>query len=218
MKKGIASAAHLHENVPPDWYFRSIQENVFQRYWHGRRFDEVTKLIEVNPKAKILDIGSADGVFTKKILDKSNAKEIIGIDVLKTSVDWANSHWKKEKRMNFRLGDAHKLKFKNGAFDAVFAFEVLEHVVSPEEVLREIKRILKPRGYAIFLVPTDSFLFKTGWDLVWTKTRGKVWDDTHIQSFTKSSLPDLARKVGYKVEEDKEFILGMLHLIKVRKI
>ncbi len=218
MKKGIAPAAQLHNKVPPDWYYKSIQENMFQRYWHGRRFSEVTRLIEVNPKANILDIGSADGVFTKKILDKSNAKEIIGIDVLKTSIDWANKHWSKEKRMKFEIGDAHKLKFKSDTFDAVFAFEVLEHVVSPEEVLREIKRILKSGGYAIFLVPTDSLLFKTGWDLVWTKTRGKIWDETHIQSFTKSSLPNLAKKVGYKVEVDKEFILGMLHLIKVRKI
>src|SRR5258708_39932497 len=101
------SAAELHKNVPPDWYFKSIKRNPFQRFWHKRRFKEVAKFIEPTPNGKILDIGSADGMFTKVILDKSKAKEIIGIDVLKTSVNWANKHWRTHKAMKFKIGDAH---------------------------------------------------------------------------------------------------------------
>ncbi len=216
MKKGIKSASHLHKNVPPDWYFRSIKENILQNYWHKRRFAEVGRLIE-HTEGKILDIGSADGVFTKVVLDKSGASQIIGIEALKSSVDWANSHWKKYKKMSFRIGDAHKLEFKANSFDAVFAFEVLEHVVSPDLVLKEIRRVLKRGGYAIFIVPTDSLLFKTLWDYVWTKTRGRIWDDTHIQSFKNGSLTELSKEVGFKIEVDKKFLLGCLQIIKVRK-
>src|SRR4051812_26064270 len=127
------TAAKLHENVPPDWYFSSIKRNPFQRFWHNSRFKEVSKFVEPTG-GKILDIGSADGVFTKVILDKSRAKEIIGIDVLKDSVDWANKHWRKNGELKFRLGDAHKLKFKNNIFDGVFALEVMEHVFEPQVV------------------------------------------------------------------------------------
>lgn len=216
MKKGIKSAAHLHENIPPDWYFRSIKENILQNYWHNRRFDEVKRLIEPI-KGKSLDIGSADGVFTKVALDKSGTSGIVGIEVLKSSVDWANSHWKKYKKMSFRVGDAHKLEFKENSFDAVFAFEVLEHVASPDLVLKEIRRVLNKGGYAIFMVPTDSLLFKTLWDYVWTKTRGKIWSDTHIQSFRNGSLIELSKEIGFKVEVDKKFLLGCLQVVKVRK-
>jgi len=80
------SAAELHKEVPPDWYFRSIRENILQRYWHKRRFEEIGSMIET-VSGSVLDIGSADGVFTKVILDKSKAKKIIGIDVLESSVD-----------------------------------------------------------------------------------------------------------------------------------
>lgn len=216
MQKGVRQAAKLHENVPPDWYFKSIQENLLQKYWHGRRFDEIKKLIE-QTRGKILDIGSADGVFTKIIADKSGAKEVIGIDVLQSSVDWANKHWKDDERLKFKLGDAHKLRFNPNTFDAVFAFEVLEHVADPKKVLIEIKRVLKKGGYAVFLVPTDNLIFKIGWDYVWTKTRGRVWHETHIHSFAKSSLVELAREIGFKIDKDKKFILGMLQAIKVRK-
>ncbi len=214
------TAKELHKNVPPDWYYQSIKRNLFQRYWHQRRFSEVTKLIEENPKAKILDIGSADGVFTKVILEKSNAREIIGIDVLSSSVKWANNHWKKDKsQLKFRLGDAHKLTFAANTFDAVFALEVLEHVFEPEKVFIEIKRVLKKGGYAIFLVPTDNFLFKIIWGFVTKFWWAKIWTDCHVQSFSqKNSLDKVVRKTGLKVEVNQKFILGMLHLMKVRKI
>ena len=215
MKRGVKEAAHLHENVPPDWYYRSIRENLFQRYWHMRRFDEVGKLIEPST-GKILDIGSADGMFTKVIYDKSHAKEIVGIDVLKSSVDWANKHWKRYREMKFKVGDAHNLNFNPNSFDAVVALEVLEHVVDPKQVLTQVKKILKKGGYAIFLVPSDSKLFSVIW-YIWTRFRGKIWDHTHIQSFRSNYLPKLAKKVGFEVEVDKKFILGMLHLIKVRR-
>ena len=212
------TASQLHENVPPDWYYASIKRNVFQRYWHKRRFSQVEKLIEPT-KGKILDIGSADGVFTKVILDKSRASQIIGIDVLAPSVAWANSHWKNTKNMKFIVGDAHKLKFPANSFEAVFALEVLEHVFKPRVVFREIRRVLKKGGYAIFLVPSDNFLFNIIWGFVTRFWWARIWKDCHVQSFSKNNtLAHAAKKAGFKIEVDKRFILGMLNVVKVRKV
>lgn len=215
-KTSKKSAEELHRNVPPDWYHRSIRENIFQRYWHGRRFNEVKKLID-KVDGNILDIGSADGVFTKVISDKSGAKKVIGIDVLKASVDWANKHWKKKKRLNFKVGDAHNLKFQNNEFDAVFSLEVLEHVHNPKKVLKEIKRVLKKDGYAVLLVPAENSLFKIVWFL-WGFYRGKIWSDTHLHKYSNDQLVKLCKDVGFRVEANSKFILNMLHAIKVKKV
>lgn len=211
-------AAQLHANVPPDWYHQSLRVDILQRFWHKRRFEEISKLIEP-VKGEVLDVGCADGTFSRVILDKTKASKLIGIDVLESSVDWANKHWKKNKRMKFMVGDAHSLKFKANSFDAVFCLEVLEHVYNPESVLKEIKRVLKKGGYGIFLVPSDNFLFRTTWFL-WLHfyPRGWVWRETHIQTYKNSYLPKLCRKIGFKVEEDKKFLLGMLHAVRVRKV
>jgi len=215
-KKQIKKEAiELHENVPPDWYFRSIKENIFQRYWHKRRFKEVSKLVEPTG-GNILDIGSADGVFTKLIQEKSKADSALGIEVLEASVSWAKKHWKTPK-IEFRVADAENLDFKAGTFDAVFAIEVLEHIYSPKEMIKKVKKILKKGGYAVFLVPTDSLLFEIIW-FFWTKLRGRIWKETHIQSFKNDFLTRICQKVGFKIEEDRKFILGMLQVIKVRKV
>ena len=208
-------AEDLHKDVPPDWYFKSIRENMFQRYWHKRRFEEVGKIIEPTG-GKILDVGCADGIFTKLILEKSKADKIIGIDVLKNSVKWAKKHWKRNKKMKFMVADVHKLPFKAGSFDGVFALEVLEHIFKPNEVLGEIKRVLKKNGYAVLLVPSESVLFKIVWFL-WRFSGRMIWKDTHVQEFNNSSLVELLKSVGFKIEEDRKFMLGMLHLIKVKK-
>lgn len=216
MNESLESAAKLHERVPPNWYVQSVKINKGQAYWHNTRFRTVAKLIDP-VEGKVLDIGCADGLFTQVILKKTKAQKVIGIDVLKSSVQWAKNHWKKNKKMQFKLGNAHKLDFEKDTFGAVFALEVLEHVPEPEKVLKEIKRVLKKGGYAIFLVPTDSLLFRSIW-FIWTKFwRGKIWDDCHIQSFQKDSLVDVAQRVGFTVEVNKKFQFGMLQAIKVRK-
>jgi 2-polyprenyl-3-methyl-5-hydroxy-6-metoxy-1,4-benzoquinol methylase len=202
-------------STPQGWYCESIKKDLFQRYWHSRRFNEVEKLIEPI-KDKVLDIGCADGLFSQQILGKSKASGLIGIDVEKSSIDWANKHWKNSK-MKFEVGDAHNLKFKAGTFDAVFALEMLEHVESPAKVLKEVKRVLKKDGYAIFLVPTDNLLFRVIWFL-WLNfyPRGYVWRETHIQTYRNNYLPKICKAAGFIIEAKKNFNLGMLQAVKVK--
>lgn len=214
MIKNGRSAERMHENVPPDWYFTSIRTNFLQRFWHKTRFKEVAKLIEKTP-GKILDVGSADGVFTKVILDRSGASEIIGLDVLPKSVAWANKHWE-NKKLKFVVGDAEDLDFPPNTFDAVFALEVLEHVHKPREVLKGIKKVLKRGGYGLFLVPSDSNLFRIIW-FFWTKSRGRVWKDTHIQTYRHNYLVRVCKEAGFVIDVEKKFLLGMLQIVKVRK-
>jgi ubiquinone/menaquinone biosynthesis C-methylase UbiE len=217
MNVGIREARELHEKTPPNWYYESIKVDFFQRIWHKARFYNVSRVIE-QIGGKVLDIGCADGTFSKVILERSKASELIGIDVLKTSINWAKNHWKNRK-MKFLVGDAHKLKFPAGSFDAVFMMEVLEHVANPKLVLKEVERVLKKGGYGVFLVPSDSFLFKIIW-FFWLHfyPRGWVWNHTHIQTYRKNFLTKICQSVGFKIEVDKKFNLGMLHLVKVRKI
>jgi len=154
-------------------------------------------------------------MFTSVIAKKSKADQVIGVDVLKRSVDWANKHWK-DSTMKFVVGDAEDLEFEKKSFDAIVALEVLEHVHKPVVVLENIKKLLKKDGYAVFLVPAETLLFQFIW-FFWVRTRGKVWNDTHINIFKNDSLTKLCKKVGFKIVEDKKIIFGTLHLIKVRK-
>jgi ubiquinone/menaquinone biosynthesis C-methylase UbiE len=155
-------------------------------------------------------------MFTKVVLNNTHASKVVAVDVLHSSIAWAKRHWKRNKKIRFMVTDAHDLPFATGTFDAAFALEMLEHVFKPDQVLREIKRVLKKGGYAIFLVPSDSGLFKLVWFL-WSFYRGRIWKHTHIQTYRNDYLVEVSKKVGFEVEVSKKFLLGMLHAVRVRK-
>jgi ubiquinone/menaquinone biosynthesis C-methylase UbiE len=217
MQQNQNRAAELHKNVPANWYDESIKVDLLQRYWHRRRFEEVSAVTE-KVKGSVLDLGCNDGTFSKVTLNKTGAKSLTGIDVVKKTIDWANKHWTHNRKMKFLVVDAHKLPFESNTFDAVFALEMLEHVFDPLKVLEEARRVLKKGGFGVFLVPSDSNLFKLVWFL-WLRfyPRGKIWRETHIQTYRGNYLPKIVKKAGFKVEADKKFLLGMLHLVKGRK-
>ncbi|OHA88569.1 MAG: hypothetical protein A2653_03415 [Candidatus Zambryskibacteria bacterium RIFCSPHIGHO2_01_FULL_43_25] len=51
------------------------------------------------------------------------------------------------------IADVNKLPFCDNSVDAIIAESVLEHVVNPEQVVTEIKRVLKPNGIIYIVVP-----------------------------------------------------------------
>lgn len=205
------SLIEIHEEVPAEHYDRGIKKNLFQKYWHNKRFNEVLKFIKpVN--GSVLDIGCHSGTFTKKILNKIGSNKIYGIDISHSAINLAK---KRIPDGHFEVVNAEKLPFINNFFDAIFCLEVLEHVDHPEKVIEEIKRVLKIGGYAIFLVPTDNKLFKVIWSL-WTMYY-PVWRHAHVQSFAGKNLENIINNGGLKIEKVKTFNLGMLKLVVVRK-
>lgn len=51
------------------------------------------------------------------------------------------------------VGDAHVLPFRGGSFELVVSKDTLEHFLQPWTVVKEIHRVLKPRGLFILWVP-----------------------------------------------------------------
>ena len=208
---GRKSLLQIHEDVPADHYDRGIKENLFQKFWHHRRFAEVLK-VAIPVEGPVLDIGCHSGTFTKQILSKIGTKEIYGIDISPAAIKRA-----KEKIPfgHFIVADAEELPFENDFFNGVFCLEVLEHVDDPGAALKEINRVLKKGGYVVMLVPTDNRLFKIVW-FMWTFYY-PVWKHAHVQSFQNNVLEKLMKEAGLKIENVKIFNSGMLKLVVAQK-
>lgn len=87
----------------------------------------------LNSNSNILVIGSSVNERPELIyLNKSHYNIIKSDIVLHDNVDV--------------IFDAHNIPFKNQVFDAVIIQAVLEHVINPQAVVKEIHRILKPNG------------------------------------------------------------------------
>lgn len=201
----------LHQEVPADHYDRVIKHNLPSRIWHGSRFYQVMQVVKA-VDGPVLDIGCHGGTFTKRLLGGIGSQEIFGVDISPKAIALA------AKRMpfgSFQVADAQKLPFQDNYFSAVFCLEVLEHIDNPAAVLTGIRRVLKPGGYAVVLVPTDNLLFRVGW-FIWN-LYSPVWKHVHIQSFCGQRLEKMIRKAGLEIITVKTFNLGMLKIIIFQK-
>ncbi|MCX6812015.1 MAG: methyltransferase domain-containing protein [Candidatus Berkelbacteria bacterium] len=101
----------------------------------------------------ILDIGCSNGYVTSKILEKTGAKKIIGIEIDELRVKKAKELEKKlaSDRLEFYHGNATDLsQFPDEQFDGIFSNMVFQQLKDKvKEVLKEIHRILKKGGIAV---------------------------------------------------------------------
>jgi ubiquinone/menaquinone biosynthesis C-methylase UbiE len=201
---------HLEEiwkQVPVDYYQKGVSSNILQRIWHVNKLKQVTDAIRsVNKYPKnILDVGCASGWFLSKLEKEFPKTTCVGVDIYKDAVTYGKSHY---KNISFYCADAHKLPFKNKTFDIIVCCEVLEHVVNVDQVLREMKRVIKPTGKIIVEIDSGNTLFKLIW-FWWTNLRHGVWRDAHLHMFNIRILENLFIKNGFKVKKKKIFNITM---------
>jgi arsenite methyltransferase len=72
---------------------------------------------------------------------------VIGVDPSPALLAKARDLSKGNSKIEFEEGDGKALRFEASSFDAVILHTVLTHVPSPEDILDEAFRVLKPGGY-----------------------------------------------------------------------
>jgi SAM-dependent methyltransferase len=101
-----------------------------------------------------LDFGCAEGGYTAALL-RNGARSVVGVDVDEKRVDKATML--RIPNARFHTFDGTRLDFPEESFDGAFVNEVLEHVVDEQKSLREIHRVLKPRGCLVLISPNRWF-------------------------------------------------------------
>lgn len=93
---------------------------------------------------KVVDLGCSAG-FISDELHKAGA-EVTGVDIDEPGIEKAKARFGAE--IEFLVADGENLPWADHSIDAVVFNHIYEHVVSPEAVMAEIRRVLKPTGLA----------------------------------------------------------------------
>ena len=91
----------------------------------------------------VLDLGCGSRPYE---LLFTNARSYVGVDLK------ASGHSHETSKVDV-FYDGKVLPFRDCDFDAVVCFEVFEHVFNIDEVLTEIRRVLKPGGKLLITMP-----------------------------------------------------------------
>lgn len=109
------------------------------------------------------------------------------------------------------------LPFENDKFDLVTAFALLEHLDEPEQVLKEIARVLKTGGVLLTTVPTK--LAKPILEFLAFRLHliGEESIADHKRYFDKKMLAHLLQATDFTIEKLEYFELGCNLLVKALK-
>jgi ubiquinone/menaquinone biosynthesis C-methylase UbiE len=100
------------------------------------------------PGSKVLEAGCGVGAQTIILARNSPETNIISVDISGESIKKAKRLAEKENLANvsFQVADIFNLPFEDETFDHVFICFVLEHLKSPLEALKSLKKVLKKGG------------------------------------------------------------------------
>jgi len=160
-------------------------------------------------KAKVLEVGCGKGYFLKWLERKYDVR---GIDISPEALKLAR------KRINYLTGsllciaNAQNLPFGNESFSTVIAFDLIEHLKSPEKFLAESYRVLHTPGLLILTTPNpESFgnrIKRRKTELKSTLYEKRIcewhgWrDDTHINIRLRSEWKKIIEENGFIIIKD----------------
>jgi len=180
----------------------------------------IVKRLSLIPSRKfkyILDAGCGDGELSKKIKEITRA-QVYGVDISLKICKPAQ-----QKGIIVKEADlSKKIPFEDNFFDMVFTSEVIEHLINPDNFLKETKRILKDDGVLILTTPNLAswynrillFLGIQPWH-----TEVSTQDATigfgflkkiknpkpvgHLRLFTLKAIKELLKFHGFKIDKIK---------------
>jgi methionine biosynthesis protein MetW len=171
------------------------------------------------PGARLLDLGCGTGEFTVRVAAQVQAAESHGVELLE---DWAAAA--RDRGIDVVLSDlGQRLPYEDDFFDVVHSNQVIEHMRDTDHFVSEVRRVLRPGGYAV--ISTNNL---SSWHNVISLTLGwqpppcHVSDEVivgnpanfqdgvagylgqmHLRLFTARALAELAAHHGLDVEADR---------------
>ena len=103
-------------------------------------------------RPRILDVGCGTGANLQMLANFGIAE---GVDVSNEALDFCRARGLSK----VKLGAAEALPYEDASFDLVTGLDVVEHLDDDIAGLKEMRRVLRPRGRALVFVPAFMFLW-----------------------------------------------------------
>jgi ubiquinone/menaquinone biosynthesis C-methylase UbiE len=126
----------------------------------------------------VLDIACGEG-YGSNLMSKS-AKFVYGVDIDSETIANAKIKYVKSN-LNFQTGSADNIPIPDASIDVVVSYETIEHHDKHDEMMLEIKRVLKSDGVLIISTPDKLF---------YTDKRNYI-NEFHVKELYKNEFFDL---------------------------
>ncbi len=108
----------------------------------------ILAMLDPRPGGRLLDMGCGNGAFTKEVATRVQAAELYGVEIWEDAASGA-----RECGLTVHIADLNEpLPYLDSFFDVIHCNQILDHLHNPDNLLREVHRLLRPNGYAIISI------------------------------------------------------------------
>ncbi|MCP1335369.1 class I SAM-dependent methyltransferase [Futiania mangrovi] len=150
---------------------------------------------------RLLDAGCGNGALAALLAE--GGADVLGVDPADDAVAMART---RATAARFEVGCAGAaLAAREGAFDAVLAVEVIEHVYDPQGFAEALRAMLKPGGVAILTTPYHGYCKNLALSLAgaWDRHHHPGTLHGHIKFFSRPTLAAVLEAGGLAVVETR---------------
>jgi len=169
-----------------------------QKHYEFRAFKRYLKDSHIDLTGKvILDVGCGSGYSSQLIMEEFQPRELFAFDVLPEEIELARQ---RDLPATLFVGDVTDILLPSEKFDAVFAFDILHHVVRWHVALKEINRVLKPGGVLLVQEPNKKALDEV-----------ERYFKIHHPEESKFEWPEFTealKESGFRVLESRKLYIG----------
>jgi len=151
--------ASLESESMAQYWVDAIRNNkdLIRRYVSNPSLFRRLDVLGNNQKA--LDCGCGEGYVSRELVRRGH--KVVGIDMSQYIIKAAKEATVDNEE--YLRGDVINMPFRDGSFDCAVSNFLLVELEKPEDFIKEVKRILKPKGRFIFQTLHPSlFISKTG--------------------------------------------------------
>jgi SAM-dependent methyltransferase len=105
---------------------------------------------DLEGRRRVLDVGCGTGRYTVHIQDRLG-RPVVGMDLSAGMLDKARAKVGVGSDIHLVRGDAQRLPFGDGTFDAATLILVVHHIEDLPSMARELRRVLSPGGRVMFM-------------------------------------------------------------------
>jgi SAM-dependent methyltransferase len=176
----------------------------------------------------LFELGVAGGFFLEAA--RRRGWNVKGVEISPPAAEYA----REEFDLDIHLGRLATAPYEDASFDVAVAEHVIEHTTRPDEVLARMRRLLRPGGHLVVIVPSyvNSVFFR-GFSLFHRRVPRRVLGDRlwrilkfepefdgggglgypyHILEFDRKSLSRLVREAGFEIVSCEGFLALPAHL------
>lgn len=133
-----------------------------QRATYRPIHDAVLRALATGPGARILDVGCGTGLLAQRLVGEPSVQSVVGCDFSSGMLAHAAARLGGAAKAALVRGDAARLPFADGVFDAVISTEAFHWFPDQEAALRELRRVLRPGGRLLLALVSPPFEFLAG--------------------------------------------------------